>query len=79
MDKIKGNANKAMADRIGVYNGKCKLLDQNRNFMTKKDDVELCMADLNRKKSKGFDRIPVCLFSSKNYEMKADLAFLQHL
>ena len=47
-----------MADRNGVYNGKCKLLVQNRNFMMK-NDVEQCMADLNSKKSEGFDRIPV--------------------
>ena len=48
-----------MADRNGVYNGKCKLLVQNRNFMMK-NDVEQCMADLNSKKSEGLYRIPVC-------------------
>ena len=32
-----------------VYNGKCKLIVQNRNFM-KSDDVKNCLSDLSSKK-----------------------------
>ena len=46
----------------GAYNGKCKLIVQNSNFMTVKDVAE-CMAYLNNKKCEGFDRIPVCILS----------------
>ena len=49
----------AVVDSEGVYNGKCKLIVQNRNFMTR-SDVEMCMSDLKNKKSEGYDRIPVC-------------------
>ena len=56
--KIKLNVSKAKVVSNRVYNGKCKLLVQNRNFMTK-NDVELCMSDLKNKKCEGFDRIPV--------------------
>ena len=59
-DKIKLNHRKAMVDLNGVYNGKCKLIVQNRHFMTSKD-VKECMVDLKNKKCEGFDRIPLCL------------------
>ena len=42
-----------------VYNGKCRLIVANRNFMTK-SDVKECMLSLKNKKSEGYDRIPVC-------------------
>ena len=44
-----------------VYNGKCKLIVQNRNFMTL-EDVNECMSTLINKKCEGYDRIPVCVF-----------------
>ena len=47
-------------DADGVYKGKCKLVVQNRNFMTN-DDVKICMSELKNKKCEGFDRIPVCM------------------
>ena len=40
-----------VVDSSGVYNGKCKLVVQNRNFMLK-SDVELCMVDLKIKNLK---------------------------
>ena len=42
--KVKLNASKAVIDVNVVYNGKCKLIVQNRNFM-KFNDVEVAMAD----------------------------------
>ena len=48
-----------------VYNGKNKIVVQNRNFMTP-NDVKICLNDLGSKKCEGFDRIPVCvLFDSR--------------
>ena len=65
-DKIDLNASRARVVPGTVYNGKCKLIVQNRNFMTRKD-VLACLSDLNNKKCEGFDRIPVCvLFDAKN-------------
>ena len=58
-EKVRINISKANVDQTNVYNGKCKLIVQDRNFMTK-NDVKLCMLDLINKKSEGFDRIPVC-------------------
>ena len=58
--KIKLNVNKTKIDSNAVYNGKRKLLVQNRNFM-KKSDVMDCISDLPNKKCEGFDRIPVCM------------------
>ena len=46
-----------------LYNGKCKLIVQNRNFMLEKDVLE-CMNELNNKKCEGFDRIPVCVLAA---------------
>ena len=45
-----------------VYNGKCKMIVQNRNFMTP-SDVNECMNVLVNKKCEGFDRIPLCCIS----------------
>ena len=45
---------------VNVYNGKNKLIVQNRNFMTKKDVLE-CVNSLPNKKCEGYDRIPVCV------------------
>ena len=59
-DKVKLNSNKTRVDLNGVYNGKRKLLAQNRNFMTK-DDVKMCLSDLKSKRCEGFDRIPQCI------------------
>ena len=58
-EKVQSNVAKATLDANGVYNGKCHLIVQNRNFMTKLD-VMTCMDQLSNKKCEGFDRIPVC-------------------
>ena len=58
--KIKSNVSKTEVKVGGVYNGKCKLIEQNRNFMTEKDVIH-CLSELNNKKCEGFDRIPVCM------------------
>ena len=44
----------------GVYNGNCKLIVQDRNFMTE-SDLEICFKELKNKRCEGFDRIPVCM------------------
>ena len=50
---------KTKVNTAGVYNGKCKLIVQSRNFMTE-NDVKLCLSELKNKKCEGFDRIPAC-------------------
>ena len=57
--KIKTNSDMASI-KDNVYNGKCRLIVQNRNFMSA-NDVEICLNELSSKKCKGFDRIPVCM------------------
>ena len=47
--------NNAHIDVNEIYNGKNKMIVQDRNFMTRKD-VELCMSDLNNKKCEGYAR-----------------------
>ena len=42
----------------GVYNGKNKLIVQNRNFMTK-IDIRECIYSIKSKRCEGYDRIPV--------------------
>ena len=59
-NKIKSNVSKSSINVNGVYNGKCKIIVQNRNFMTE-NDVKLCLSELKNKKCEGFDRIPVCV------------------
>ena len=48
-DKVKLNVNKTSVNVNGVYNGNCKLIVQNRNFMTE-NDVKECLAELSAKK-----------------------------
>ena len=57
--KVINNVTNARIDSNGVYNGKCKIIVQNSNFMTR-NDVKECMSVLANKKSEGYDRIPVC-------------------
>ena len=52
-----------MSPQLGIYNGKCKLIVQNRNFMLE-IDVLACMNVLDNKKCEGFDRIPVCVIAA---------------
>ena len=59
-EKIKANVNKSRIVPNNVYNGKCKLIVQNRDFMQRSDVLE-CIRDLPNKKCEGFDRIPVCM------------------
>ena len=59
-DKVKLNVAKTRIDTRGVYNGKNKIIVQNRDFMTE-TDVIICMNELKNKKCEGFDRIPVCI------------------
>ena len=59
-DKIKLNVTKAKVNLDVLYNGKNKLIVQNRNFMSE-SDVKECIVDLPNKKCEGFDRLPVCM------------------
>ena len=43
--KIKSNIEKTCINKDTIYNGKNKMIVQNRNFMTRKD-VEMCMLDI---------------------------------
>ena len=45
-----------------VYNGKNKIIVQNRNFMNK-TDVQECLESLKSKRCEGYDRIPVCILA----------------
>ena len=58
-EKVKLYVAKTKVVINNVYNGKCKLIVQNRNFMTEKDVTE-CLNDLPIKKCEGYYRIPVC-------------------
>ena len=73
--KIKSNVARAHVNLNGVYNGKCKLLVQNRNFMTE-NDVRICMSELKNKKCEGFDRIPVCMLLDARESLIAPMASL---
>ena len=55
-EKIKGNFNKTSIDVNDVYNGQCKLIVQNGNFMTP-SDLKECFSDLKLKRCEGFDQI----------------------
>ena len=48
-----------------VYNGKNKIIVQNRNFM-QKSDVKECMISLKSKRCEGYDRIPVCVIADSS-------------
>ena len=67
-EKIKSNVTRTKVNASGVYNGKCKLLVQDRNFMTE-NDVRICMNELKNKKCEGFDRIPVCILFDARVEL----------
>ena len=45
-----------------VYNGKNKIIVQNRNFMNR-NDVNECMKLLKSKHCEGYDHIPLCIIS----------------
>ena len=59
-EKIRLNSFKVKINMVGVYNGKCKLIVQNRNFMTAVD-VKCCLDELKNVKCEGFNRIPGCV------------------
>ena len=59
-EKIKANVTRTKVKASGVYNGKCKIIVQNRNFMLE-NDVRVCLSELKNKKCEGFDRIPLCM------------------
>ena len=62
--KVVSTVQKTKVDQ-NVYNGKCKLIVQNSNFM-KIDDVKECMNLLITKKCEGYDRIPLlCIAHAK--------------
>ena len=56
MKKIKLNVIRTLVRHDAVYNGKCKLIVQDRNFMTEAD-VIACISELKHKKCEGFDQI----------------------
>ena len=58
--KIVLNLSKTKVKINEVYNGKCKLIVQDRNFMSR-TDVKECLSNLPNKKCEGFDRMPVCM------------------
>ena len=63
--KVTSNVKKTKINP-NVYNGKCKMLVQDRNFM-KTDDVFECMETLVNKKCEGYDRMPLCcLYDAKS-------------
>ena len=74
-DKIKSNVSKTRVNAAGVYNGKCKIIVQNRNFMTV-TDVNACLNELNNKKCEGFDRIPVCMLYDARVRLLPPLTVL---
>ena len=72
--KVTSNVNKTKVDP-NVYNGRCKMLVQNRNFMSK-NDVDECMDTLVNKKCEGFDRIPLCCLSDAKNILLAPFSIL---
>ena len=62
-DKIRLNVRKTKVDLNNVYNGKCKLIVQNRNFMTKNDvDVRSVVSCVR------FGEMSFCLFICAIYD-----------
>ena len=59
--KVTSNVKKTKVDP-NVYNGKCKMLVQDRNFMTI-NDIDECLKSLSNKRCEGFDRVPLCCLS----------------
>ena len=74
-NKIQTNVSRARVNVGGVYNGKCKLIVQNRNFMTE-NDVKICLGELKNKKCEGFDRIPVCMLLDASVKILPPMANL---
>ena len=67
--KVTSNVKKTKINP-NVYNGKCKMLVQDRNFM-KTDDVFECMETLVNKKCEGYDRMPLCcLYDAKRWQVE---------
>ena len=52
-EKVAANVAKSNVVINDVYNGKCKLIVQNRNFMNI-TSVKECMSTLNQKKCEGY-------------------------
>ena len=73
-EKVKINSKKAKVVN-SVYNGTCKLIVQNRNYM-KTNDVKMCLDDLTTKKCEGFDRIPNCVLYDCRVTLLTPLAGL---
>ena len=68
-EKVKSNVEKTKVCP-NVYNGKCKLMVQSRDFMKPKD-VSECMNILVNKRCEGYDRIPLsCIVDAKNVLLK---------
>ena len=61
-DKISSHVNKTHVNTC-VYNGKNKIIVQNRNFM-QRNNVNKCIMSLKPKKCEGFDQ--VCHLNLKN-------------
>ena len=53
-NKVRLNVAKTKVDVSNVYHSKCRLIVQNRNFMTAKDVAE-CLNNLSVKKCEGYD------------------------
>ena len=60
-EKITSHAQKTKVCQ-NVYNGKNKIIVQNRNFM-QINDVKECMLSLKSKRCEGYDRIPLCIIA----------------
>ena len=73
--KVRLNLSKTNVNVDVVYNGKPKLLVQNRNFMLE-SDVKKCLYDLSNKKCEGYDRIPVCFLSDSKDVILSPMASL---
>ena len=59
------NLVKDTAPNLNVYNGKNKLIVQNRNFMCREDIIE-CLRSIKSKRCEGYDRIPVCILTDSS-------------
>ena len=74
-EKVTANVAKSKVVINNVYNGKCKLIVQNRNFMNTMS-VKECMLTLNQKKCEGYDRIPVCCIYDARESLQVPMASL---
>ena len=73
-EKITSHVNNTVVSQT-VYNGKNKLIVQNRNFMTK-NDVGECIRSLQSKSCEGFDRIPVCVIADAHEILLDPMSYL---